>query len=182
MTRHELAQALGVTSRTVGMWETRGLPVRRKGGRGKGNSGDYDLDECRAWAANHGLGAQLRTLAQQPSSLPPLDAALGDLDAIRRMVPRNLAEAQYLGQVEELLKRRLANDEAEGRLVDAEEVAQAQFEMARQVRDAMMGITPRVQDVLASISDPGEVARVLNAEIRQALESAAKQAGELDSG
>jgi hypothetical protein len=71
-------------------------------------------------------------------------------------------------------------EERTGKLVDAEKLAQAQFELARQVRDSMLAITPRLQDVLASITDPLECGRVLSAEIRQALESAAKQAGDLD--
>lgn len=75
---------------------------------------------------------------------------------------------------------RIDYEERTGKLVDAENLAQAQFELARQVRDSMLAIPPRLQDILASVSDPLEVGRLLTTEIRQALESAAKQAGDLD--
>lgn len=102
-----------------------------------------------------------------------------DIEAIRLRVPKDYNEAAYLQAVEELLKRRAANAEAEGRLTPAEKVTRAQFELARQVRDSMLGIVPRVQDQLAAETDPAQCGRLLAAEIRQALESAAKQAAAL---
>jgi len=101
------------------------------------------------------------------------------LDAIRSAIPRNFEEAQFYVVVEDLLKRRLANSEEEARLLDAAEVHKTQFEMARQIRDAMMSIPPRLQDALAVCADPVECGRLLADEIRQALESAADAAGQL---
>ena len=99
-----------------------------------------------------------------------------DLEAIRLRVPKDYNDAAYLQAVEELLKRRAANAEAEGKLTATEKVTRAQFELARQVRDSMLGIVPRIQDALAVESDPAQCGRLLAAEIRQALEAAAKQA------
>lgn len=119
-------------------------------------------------------------------TLPPADLgglpAGQALEAIRQAIPRNFEEAQFYVVVEDLLKRRLANAEQESRLLDADEVHKTQFEMARQIRDAMMAIPPRLQDTLAVCADPAECGRLLADEIRQALESAADAAGQLEDG
>lgn len=110
---------------------------------------------------------------------PTLPDDPNDLEAIRRRVPKDYNDAAYLQAVEELLKRRAANAEMEGRLADAEKVLRAQFEMARQVRDLMMAIPSRVDDMLASESTAVGCRRILEGEIRQALEEAAKLATRL---
>lgn len=102
-----------------------------------------------------------------------------DLEAIRRRVPRDYNDAAYLQAVEDLLKRRAANAEMEGRLVDTEKVAQAQFEVARQVRDLLMAIPSRVDEQLAAEQTPAGCRRILDAEIRQALEEASSIAEKL---
>ncbi|KON79405.1 hypothetical protein PA01_12755 [Azoarcus sp. PA01] len=126
------------------------------------------------------------TASSLPAGIPTLPPAdLGGLpagqalEAIRHAIPRNFDEAQFYVVVEDLLKRRLANAEQESRLLDADGVHKTQFEMARQIRDAMMAIPPRLQDTLAVCTDPGECGRLLADEIRQALESAADAAGQL---
>lgn len=111
--------------------------------------------------------------------VPTLPDDPNDLEAIRRRVPRDYNDAAYLQAVEELLKRRAANAEMEGKLADAEKVLRAQFEMARQVRDLMMAIPSRVDDMLASDPTAAGCRRILEGEIRQALEEAAKQATKL---
>lgn len=110
---------------------------------------------------------------------PTLPEDHNDLEAIRRRVPKDYNDAAYLQAVEELLKRRAANAEMEGKLADAEKVLRAQFEMARQVRDLMMAIPSRVDDQLASDPTAAGCRRILEGEIRQALEEAAKQATKL---
>ena len=111
--------------------------------------------------------------------MPTLPDDPNDLEAIRRRVPKDYNDAAYLQAVEELLKRRAANAEMEGKLADAEKVLRAQFEMARQVRDLMMAIPSRVDDLLASEPTASGCRRILEGEIRQALEEAAKQATKL---
>ena len=117
--------------------------------------------------------------AAAPGAAGELPVDPNGLEEIRRRVPKDYNETAYLQAVEDLMKRRAANAEAEGRLTATEKVTRAQFELARQVRDSMLGIVPRVQDHLAAETDPAEVGRLLTAEIRQALESAAKQAAAL---
>ena len=116
-------------------------------------------------------------LPTTPSSVAPdLPVDPNDLEEIRQRVPKDYNEAAFLQAVEELLKRRAANAEAEGKLTATDKVTRAQFELARQIRDSMLGIVPRIQDQLAAETDAAVCGRMLLAEIRQALEAAAKQA------
>lgn len=112
--------------------------------------------------------------------LPELPDDSPVLAQLRATIPSNYDQAQFLSAVEDLMKRRAANAEAEGNLTATDKVQRAQFEMARQIRDAMLGIVPRLQDDLAAETDAGACGRMLAAEIRLALESAAKQAAALD--
>lgn len=107
---------------------------------------------------------------------------LSNIESIRQLVPRSYSEVQFLTQVEDLLKRRLANDEAEGRLGDVDAMSQAQFDLARQIRDAMLAIPARIQDMLAAESDPIACGRILEAEIRSSLEAEAEHAGAVEEG
>jgi len=123
--------------------------------------------------------AASRTAGEQPVQAAPPSKLSGDADIdeegiVDFQTARALKE-NYLAR-----QAKIDYEERTGKLVDAERLAQAQFELARQVRDSMLAIPPRLQDILASVSDPLEVGRLLTAEIRQALESAAKQAGDLD--
>ena len=58
----------------------------------------------------------------------------------------------------------------EGRLVDRDEVHNALFANARNVRDAILGIPDRIAELLAAESDSGVVCRTLDEELREALE------------
>lgn len=111
---------------------------------------------------------------------PELPEDTPDLAALRNTIPKDYNQAMFLSSVEDLMKRRAANAEAEGKLTATDRVMRAQFEMARQIRDAMFGIVPRLQDDLAAETDPAACGRMLTREIRQALESAAKQAASLE--
>lgn len=64
--------------------------------------------------------------------------------------------------------------EMEGRLVDAAKVKDAAFSCARRVRDALFTVCDRVSAILAAQNEETEVRRILNAEIRIALEELSK--------
>lgn len=72
-------------------------------------------------------------------------------------------------------------EERIGKLVDAESVSLKHYEMARQVRDSIMSIPARIGEQIAAESNPAVVTRMLEDEIRQALETAAKFAGQMDA-
>lgn len=64
LTRSQLAEALGVSESTIGSWETKGCPTRRKG-RGRGMKSLYDFDAVSAWCESTGHGAGLGALLKR---------------------------------------------------------------------------------------------------------------------
>ncbi len=89
-------------------------------------------------------------------------------------------EAQYFNMLEDVQRRRLTNELEEERLVYVDEVTQAQFEIARQIRDAVMAIPSRIADELAAATTPTECARILNRELRTALQAVADAADQIE--
>ncbi len=69
----------------------------------------------------------------------------------------------------EYRKLELAVLEAEGKLVDAKAVRQTQFELARQLRDAIMAVPARTAELLAAEKSAVEIEKLLTTELRQAL-------------
>lgn len=123
----------------------------------------------------HGAASSVAAGPEQAAA----EALPDDMDAlekIRSRVPTDYNEAAYLDSVEKLIRARALNAEAEGKLTATDKVTRAQFELARQVRDSMLAIPSRIQDLLAAETSADACGRMLAAEIRQALETAAKQA------
>lgn len=172
----------------------------RKGGITRGDDGLIDVQAAdRYFAEQVDKGQSMRARGQQrkfhgelllPGETPPQPASAGmlpppvpnmpvagpDILELRKRIPTDFGDAAYLTAVEQMLERRRTNLQAEGALLHNELVERTQFELARQIRDNMLAIVPRVQDVLAAETDPHAVGVLLNQEIRQALESAAKLA------
>ncbi|MBF0142867.1 MAG: hypothetical protein HQL59_05345 [Magnetococcales bacterium] len=65
---------------------------------------------------------------------------------------------------------RMDYEERQGKLLKAEDVARDAFEMARRVRDRLLGIPSRMAAVLASETDAKTIERLLDQELRIALE------------
>ncbi|MBF0424614.1 MAG: hypothetical protein HQL66_02170 [Magnetococcales bacterium] len=65
---------------------------------------------------------------------------------------------------------RMDYEERQGKLLKAEDVARDAFEMARRVRDRLLGIPSRMAAVLASETDAKSIERLLDQELRIALE------------
>ncbi|XZG69250.1 hypothetical protein ACTSKR_11360 [Chitinibacteraceae bacterium HSL-7] len=125
-------------------------------------------------------GQKRKAAPQDDAGSPPegftLPDDVTDIGDVRRLVPRNMFEAQYFNSLEELQRRRTENEAKEGSLVSAEDVTRVQFEFARTLRDTILAIPARVADHLAATADPAEVDRILTHELRLALESTAKLA------
>lgn len=65
---------------------------------------------------------------------------------------------------------RMDYEERQGKLLKAEDVAREAFEMARRVRDRLLGIPNRMAAVLASETDAKKIEQLLTKELRIALE------------
>jgi tRNA U34 5-carboxymethylaminomethyl modifying GTPase MnmE/TrmE len=105
---------------------------------------------------------------------PPADADVDEDGLVDFQTARALKE-NYLAR-----QAKVDYEERIEKLVDAEAVSMKQYELARQIRDSLLAIPSRIAEQVAAESDSSACARLLEQEIRQALEAAAKLAGEMD--
>ncbi|MGH7392419.1 MAG: hypothetical protein ACREM3_23630 [Candidatus Rokuibacteriota bacterium] len=141
--RHQLAAILGVHPDRISEYTHAGMPVVRRGGAGgapERRQSLYEAIECARWVRRHRPG----TLDAQ-AERARRDRAAADMTALR------------------IAERR-------GELVVAADVRNDSFTVARTVRDAMLGITPRLETQLAVETDVEKIRTLLDSEIREALE------------
>ena len=81
----------------------------------------------------------------------------------------NFKVARSLREREEAAKSRISRMQAEGLLVEKSEVERAAYTEARILRDTVMGLPTKIAPLLAPISDPFELERVLREALRQVL-------------
>jgi hypothetical protein len=81
-----------------------------------------------------------------------------------------LAECQRLHERYKAALKQLEYDQKSGRLVPADEVKAAAFEIGRSIRDQIMNIPHRLGPVLAGERDPNRITQLLQGEFRKALE------------
>jgi hypothetical protein len=117
--------------------------------------------------------AHTRAAAPPPPSFGP--ERLGAPDDYRRSLV-----------IEKVVKTRLAQmllDEKQGRLIDAAQAGDAQFEIARLVRNQMLELPDRLADELALETDAHRVREILMREVNDVLRKLALQlrAGALQS-
>lgn len=92
--------------------------------------------------------------------------------------PGNTVDFATARTMREAYKAKLAKLEYEekvGKLIDAENVKAEAFRTGRIVRDAMLMIPQRVQEMLATITDAHEIGEVLSREITIALDKLSNQ-------
>lgn len=128
-------------------------------------SGKIDPDEAdRMWAEN----------TAAPNGAGPEDEGPEPTDDELTALPWNEARAlkeTYLARL-----RRLEYWIKSGEFISASETAKTWGELARRTREGCMGLADRLADQLAAETDPFEVHRLLQREIRQALEALADDA------
>ena len=143
VTRRELAERFTVHPMTVVKWEQDGMPIAKRGARGRASL--YDVQAVASWKDAR-------------------DAAAA--------VPKGIDVAGSV-IAERARKLRLENDAREGRLVPLERVRREAFDASRTIRDSMLNIPDRLSGELAADTDPTVIWRKLDAAIRAALASAA---------
>lgn len=87
-------------------------------------------------------------------------------------IPSSLVEAQLISTMQLAESRRIANGVKQGKLADVDRMAKDAFEDARVIREAVLNVCPRLSAVLAAETDAAKVFSVLDAALREALESA----------
>lgn len=113
--------------------------------------------------------------AQAPPPAEPPDAG-------RPLVAVDLFEAQRLSTLELARKRKLENDEREGRLVAVDKVAKEAFEAERTIRESVLNLPARIAGELAAETDTARIYALLDAALRQALSETADLLMQADHG
>jgi hypothetical protein len=133
-----------------------------------------DPDEAdRAWAANTDESKPRNSVSGTPKlavvpSVPAPSGLSGGVTASGYQAARAMHEG-FRARTAKLEYERLT-----GTLISADEVKVAAFKTARGAREALLAIADRQAPVLAAITDPAEIHRILTAEIRQVLEELAR--------
>ncbi len=191
MSLRQLARLIGVSDTAVRKAERGGVfgdAVRRDAA---GEPGVVDVHAAiTAWERS---GRQLRgtrearqddSPAPPPAPLPSPavvvdDALLLDVDAVEIDAPPvatsspSLVEAQRLAMQERYRRLKLENDTREGALIPAGKATSAAFEFARVLRENVMNVPGRVAAEIAAESDATRVHLLLEAALREALETTA---------
>ena len=141
MNLQQVADKLGVSTKTVSSWVRKGCPhVRRKSG-----TYHFKLHEVQQWRA--------ATLMPRPSAAP---STYAEARARKETAMAGLRELQ--------LKVRT------GELVTKESVRAATFDVNRRTRDTLYNLPPRVSGILAAETDQDKIYAILMKEIAQIME------------
>lgn len=92
------------------------------------------------------------------------------LEASEDQAPRPFAQSRAVREHYRAELARIEYEARAGRLVDAEEVRAAAFTCARRARDLLLAMPDRVAPVVAGLADVPECRRVLEDEVRRALD------------
>lgn len=90
--RDRLADVFGVSSRTVQNWESKGMPFKDGGGKGKANR--YDTAQCIAWKCEgtpSGLAAEKERLTREQADAKEIENAVSRGELVPRSVAMDTA-------------------------------------------------------------------------------------------
>jgi hypothetical protein len=185
ITQAELARAAGITVQSIFNLERNKLVVSRKGKRGKK---DYDVDACvariladpkgrkkdkireayAAWCKGHGRDPywiKAEAPAEDGEDQEPDENE--EADAIPLETSRRRKEF-YAAKLEKLKFEQQA-----GKYIEADIARAAMEDIGIRAQKAMMSIPDRISAMVAAERDPFQVQRILEEEIRGALQSLA---------
>ena len=109
------------------------------------------------------------------SATPAPPSAPGDGSPTAIVVDINTyAGARAIREKAEAQRAVLEYERLRGAVVDVDGVHRAAHEVARQLRDSLLGASIRIGPGLVNLSDPAEIVRRLEVEMRQILDSSAK--------
>jgi len=164
----------------------------RRNAKGHAEIVDFDLAR-KEWEVNAGKPHKVLTpiaplavtspVAPVTSPTPPLQASSEEiLGPGGPLHADSLVEAQRLLTLERLRKQRLDIEESLGRLVKKTDVAKVLYEGDKILRENILNIPARLSSTLAATVDSGEVYRLLDAALREALQATAAEYREAAHG
>lgn len=178
-TQKDLADALGVSAVWVSKLKTAGR-IKPE------DDGSWCIDAVRqqiAATADLGQSIAAETRAQARGGISSAAATIdalsddasmtvddGDFDQYYGEDHReNFKIAQSLEKREDAAKARISRMQAAGLLVEKAEVERAAYTEARVLRDRLMGLPTKISPLLAPVTDPFELERMLREALRQVL-------------
>jgi hypothetical protein len=166
-----MAQALGVSKSQVHRDAAVGMPMA-------------SVEAARVWrAANHDMSrtvdGRIDRPAREGADAPPPGPAT-DVPPEAADEPATGDTAAYRAARTEreqvrLERERLDLERERGNLVEVAEVARLRYTEFRALRDALGNVAPRLKDSLATVSDPIEIERLVQAELEAVLNAFADQ-------
>jgi hypothetical protein len=113
------------------------------------------------WGNQHGRGGQEEKPAPEAPAEQPGAGSYAQARAGREAYLARLAKIEY--------------EKAIGKLIDADEVRKKWFESGRRVRESVMSVCDRVAPLVTGLSDVAEVHRIIENELRVALEGLSRE-------
>lgn len=171
MSQRAYARRRGVTHRAVQKAIASGRISTTAGGKIDAEAAD------RAWAANTDESKPRNSVSGTPklTVVPPAPAPSG---ATGHAIATGYQAARTMHENYKARTARLEFERLSGELVPADEVRVEAFNAARRVREALLALPDRQSPVLAAVSDPAEIHRILTAEIRQVLDELGRDSGQ----
>lgn len=133
---------------------------------------DKDCSKLDEFASNYRKTSRIEGLPLPKEGQSPEEYA-HELEITLGEAP-TLTEAKIFQTIYQGKIAQLKYETEKGRLIDRQEVEQAAFSLARQVRDHILAIPERVAGEFASITDPAEMRERLYQELITALEAIAE--------
>lgn len=106
---------------------------------------------------------------EEPAGSPPESAAGGAFQPGQGLISAKTTREEWAGKLAELSYRERA-----GELLERDEVHRLLVGVAREIRDALYGIPPRLANVLAAETVPAQVHALLEQEITKSLDGLAR--------
>ena len=171
-TQTALAAALGVSGARISHLKSAGRIRPMPDGR-------WNVAECErsieATAAGLDNAGRRERNAAERAAAGEQNAAAGE--ELKPGYQRAYLNARALREQEEAARARIKRMAEEGALVDKAEVEREAFTFARAVRDAVLNTPRRIAPLLAPITDPFHLERMLTAALRDALQGVIAEEG-----
>ena len=172
-TQAALAAALGVSGARISHLKSAGRITPMADGRWDVAACERSIEATAAGLDNAGRRERnraARMLGSKNDAAPDDEQPLNHQEVYLR--------ARALREQEEATRARIKRMAEEGSLVDRAEVEREAFTFARTVRDAVLNAPMRIAPLLAPVTDPFELERMLTAALRDALHGVIAEDGD----
>jgi len=159
MTPKQYAEHTGRSVQLIGRWCKPGGLIEKACKRADNNRLTINADKADALLEMTLNVSQSREKYKKGNDIDPTGGNIG-----------SYSDALTADKFYAAANKKLKFEQDSGKLVLKADVEKEAFEIARQVRDAILNISSRVSSILAAVNDENEVEEILTKELTQALE------------